>query len=122
VQDDVRRKVAGLIGLGLRGRNVVVGVEQVRVAAVKNRLAYAIVAPDASENSRDKLVPLLNARRVRFAEPLSAEELGAAVGRDTTAAVGIIDGTLARGIRELVEGAPPARESRATPAPTRRKA
>ena len=122
MHDDVRRKVAGLIGLGLRGRNVVVGVEQVRVAAVKNRLAYAMVAPDASANSRDKLVPLLNARRVRFGEALSAGELGAAVGRDTTAAVGIVDGTLARGIRELVEGAPSARESRAAAAPTRRKA
>ena len=122
VNDALQRKVAGLIGLGLRGRNVVVGVEQVRIAAVKNRLAYAIVAPDASANSRDKLVPLLNARRVRFGEVLSAEQLGAAVGRDTTAAVGIVDGTLARGIRELVEGAPVSRESRADSAPTRRKA
>lgn len=122
VQDGVRRKVAGLIGLGVRGRNVVVGVEQVRIAAVKNRVAYAMVAPDASANSRDKLVPLLNARRVRFAELLSAEELGAAVGRETTVAVGIIDGTLARGIRELVEGASGERESRAPAAPTGRKA
>ena len=82
------------------------------MAATKNRLAYAIVAPDASSNSLEKVIPLLNARRVRFAEALGADELGAAVGRQSTAVVGIVDGTLARGIREIVEGAPAARESR----------
>ena len=122
MQHDVHVRLMRLIGLGMRGRNVVVGVEQVRVAAVKNRLAYAMIAPDASHNSRDKVLPLLNARRVRFAEVLSAAELGDAVGRETAAAVGILDGTLARGIREIVEGAPVAREERAPRPPTRRKA
>ena len=121
MQDNVRLKLARLIGLGMRGRNVVVGVEQVRIAAVKNRLAYAMVAPDASHNSREKVLPLLNARRVRFAEVLSAAELGDAVGRESAAAVGIVDGTLARGIRELVEGVSADREERGPRSPTRRK-
>lgn len=122
MEQDVRVKLMRLIGLGVRGRNVIVGVEQVRIAAVKNRLAYAMVAPDASHNSREKVLPLLNARRVRFAEVLSAAELGDAVGRESAAAVGIVDGTLARGIRELVEGVSSAREERAPRSPTRRKA
>jgi ribosomal protein L7Ae-like RNA K-turn-binding protein len=92
-----------LIGLGLRARNVVVGVEQVRTAARKGNLVLAVVAPDAAANSRDKVVPLLRARRVKFVEGPTAAELGAAVGRDQTAAVGVIDPQLARGIRELVE-------------------
>ena len=113
--DDVaRRKLASLIGLGVRGRMVVVGVEQVRMAAAKNRLAYAIVAPDASRNSLEKVVPLLNARRVRFVEALGADELGAAVGRQSTAVVGIVDETLARGMREIVEGSLIARDARET--------
>ena len=91
-----------LIGLGARARNVVVGVEQVRTAARKGNLQFAVVAPDASVNSRDKIVPLLRARRVKFVEGPTAAELGAAVGRDQTAAVGVIDPQLARGIRELV--------------------
>ena len=121
MDDAARRRLASLIGLGVRGRMVVVGVEQVRMAATRNKLAYAIVAPDAARNSLDKVVPLLNARRVRFSEALGADELGAAVGRQSTAVVGIVDGTLAKGIRELVEGASAPRESRDGTTPNGRK-
>lgn len=93
-----------LIGLGVRARGVVVGVEQVRTAAKKGRLVFAVIAPDASANSLEKIVPLLRARRVKFVEGPTAAELGAAVGREQTAAVGVIDPQLARGIRELVDG------------------
>lgn len=99
----VSERVLRLIGLGVRARTVVVGVEQVRTAAKKGNLVFAIVAPDASVNSRDKIVPLLRARRVNFVEGPTAVELGAAVGREQTAAVGVIDPHLARGIREVVE-------------------
>ena len=98
----VAERMLRLIGLGVRARNVVVGVEQVRTAARKGNLVFAVVAPDASENSRDKIVPLLRARHVKFVEGPTAAELGAAVGRDQTAAVGVIDSQVARGIRELV--------------------
>jgi len=102
VDRGVAERMLRLIGLGVRARNVVVGVEQVRTAAKKGNLVFAVVAPDASVNSRDKIVPLLRARHVKFVEGPTAAELGAAVGRDQTAAVGVIDSQLARGIRELV--------------------
>jgi ribosomal protein L7Ae-like RNA K-turn-binding protein len=92
-----------LVGLGVRGRGAIVGVEQVREGAKKNKVAFAIVAADASRHSLDKVIPLLNARRVRFVEVPSAAELGGAVGRESTAVVGIVDRQLAKGIRELVE-------------------
>ena len=98
----VSERVLRLIGLGVRARTVVVGVEQVRAAAKKGNLVFALVAPDASANSRDKVVPLLRARRVKFVEGPTAAQLGAAVGREQTAAVGVTDAQLARGIRELV--------------------
>ncbi|MDQ2668881.1 MAG: ribosomal L7Ae/L30e/S12e/Gadd45 family protein [Gemmatimonadota bacterium] len=96
-------KLLRLVGLGVRGRGAVIGVEQVREGAKKNKVAFAIVAMDASRHSLDKIVPLLNARRVRFVEVPSAAELGGAVGRETTAVVGIVDRQLAKGIRDLVE-------------------
>ena len=99
----VTKKLLGLVGLGYRGRLVVVGVEQVRHAAQTHKLAFAIVAPDASRHSLDKVVPLLNAKRVRFIEGPSAAVLGRAVGREATAVVGIVDRQLAKGMRELVE-------------------
>ena len=97
------RKLLRLVGLGVRGRLAVVGVNQVRDAVLRGKLALAVVAPDASENSLDKVVPLLRARHVRIIEGPSAADLGAAVGKEATAVVGVTDGQLARGIRDIVE-------------------
>ena len=98
-----RQRIMRLLGLGVRGRGAVVGVKQVREAARSNKVVYAVVASDASSNSLEKIVPLLNARRVRFVEVPSAVELGAAVGRDQTAVVGIVDRQLAAGVRAAAE-------------------
>lgn len=94
-----QRKVVALLGLGARGRQVVVGVEQVRAAAHRGRLKLVVLAPDASRHSRDKVLALLQAKRVSVLDGPDAAELGAAVGRSGTAAVGIIDPALADGIR-----------------------
>src|SRR6185503_15783039 len=103
VDDAAHGRLLRLVGLGLRGRGAVVGVERVREGVKKNKVAFAIVAADASRNSLDKIVPLLNARRVRFIEVPSAAELGGVAGRESAAVVGIVDRQLAKGIRELVE-------------------
>ncbi len=103
-----RRKVLGLLGLGVRGRLVVVGAERVRVEALKGAVHLAVVAADVSRHSLDKVLPVLKARRIEVIEWPNAAELGDAVGRDTTAAVGIVDQALARGIRGAVAGAAPA--------------
>lgn len=95
-----------LVGLGLRGGLVVVGVDRVREAARRGKLLLAIVAPDAAQNSLKKVVPLLDARRVRRITGPGAIALGAAVGRDSTAVIGVLDRDLASGIRKIVESKP----------------
>ena len=99
------KKILGLAGLGVRGRLAVVGVERVREAARKGTLKLAIVAGDASKNSLDKVVPLLAAKKVRMLDGIGAAALGAAVGKDATAVVGIVDVQLAKGIRGIVDSA-----------------
>lgn len=91
--------VLRLVGLGMRARLVSVGVDRTREAAFKGSLRLAIVASDASPNSRDKIVPLLNGRGVTMIETASADELGRVVGRAATAVVGVLDAKLARGVR-----------------------
>ena len=103
MDEAVRGRLLRLVGLGIRSRGAVVGVERVREGIKKDKVALAIVAVDASRNSLDKIVPLLNARRVRFIEIPSATELGGVAGRESAAVVGIVDRQLAKGIRELVE-------------------
>lgn len=97
---DTTPKLLRLIGLGARGRLVVVGVDQVRSAAQRGKLEIALVAPDASRNSLDKVVPLLKAKGIEIIEGLSASQLGAAVDRDSVAVIGITDPALAKGIKE----------------------
>jgi ribosomal protein L7Ae-like RNA K-turn-binding protein len=106
VTDASERKLLALLGLGLRGRLAVVGVQQVREAALRGKLVLAVVATDASRNSLDKVIPLLSAKRITMLEVPSAATLGAAVGRETTAAVGVVDRQLAKGIRALREPSP----------------
>ena len=96
-----QRKLLGLVGLGVRGRGVVIGVERVRDAAKRGKLQLAIAASDASSNSLDKVVPLLQARGVSVFVGPPAAELGGAAGRETTAVIGIVDKGLAKGIRAL---------------------
>lgn len=102
IPEAVRRKVLGLVGLGVRGRLSVAGTEMVREQARRGALRLAIVATDASRHSRDKVIPLLRAKQVTVLEWPSAAELGGVVGRAATAAVGIVDDALARGIRDAV--------------------
>ncbi|MCX5755515.1 MAG: ribosomal L7Ae/L30e/S12e/Gadd45 family protein [Gemmatimonadetes bacterium] len=93
------KKVSALLGLGVRARTAVVGVELVRGAAQKGTVALAVVADDASVNSLDKVVPMLRAKRIAMVNGVTAQQLGAAVGRETTAVVAVVDEALARGIR-----------------------
>lgn len=104
--DDARAfaKALRLLGLGVRGRLAVIGVERVRAAALDGSLRVAVVAQDVSQNSLDKVLPLLAAKRVKVFEAPSAAELGHAVGRQTTAVVGVLDPNLARGIRDVLAG------------------
>lgn len=80
---------------------MVVGVEQVRAAVRKGTVLLVVVAQDASHHSRDKVLPLVRAKDIDVIEVASAGELGAAVGREQTAAVGITDAGLARGVRAI---------------------
>ncbi len=87
-----------LIGLGVRARNAVVGVDRVRDAAKNGTLYLAAVAPDASVHSQEKVRPLLAAKRIRVLDVFSSAALGHVAGREGATAVGVTDPNLARGI------------------------
>lgn len=95
---DGSRKALGLIGLGIRGRLAVVGVEQVRDAAKRGKLKVALVASDISENSLDKISSLLKARSVTVIDAIRGSDLGNVAGRENVAVIGVTDAGLARGI------------------------
>ena len=88
MDDATRRRLLGLLGLGVRGRNVLVGVDRVREAVKSGTIRVAVVAQDASHNSREKIEGLLKAKEVPTFWVPSAAELGEVAGRESTTVIG----------------------------------
>jgi len=83
------------LGLAARAGAVVPGTERVREAVRADAAALVLLAVDASDNSRDKLMPLLAARGTPHAVAFSRAELGGAVGRSPLGAVAVTEPGLA---------------------------
>ena len=106
-----QRKVLGLLGLGVRGRLALVGVDRVRDAVKGGKVRVAVVARDASPNARQKVDGLLAGRRVPTLEVDSAVALGQATGKTSAAIVGVLDGKLAAGVLAAAKPADAGREA-----------
>lgn len=78
------------------------GTQQVREKVRSGRVRFAVVANDLTPTGRDKLIPLLEGRKVSYAIRYRRDELGAAVGRGPLAAVGVTDGNMARRLQTLL--------------------
>lgn len=100
---DFQGRLAGLLGLGVRAGNVVIGVSGVRARLQQGRLAVVVMAADASPRTRDKVERLARARGVPVLAGPVAERLGAQLGRAPVQTVGTEDRALARGLMRLSE-------------------
>ena len=92
-----------MLGLAARAGAVITGTERVREAARAGSLHFVLVAADASDNSRDKLLPLLDARQIAYAVVYDRDALGGAVGRAPLSALGITETKLAKRVKELLQ-------------------
>jgi ribosomal protein L7Ae-like RNA K-turn-binding protein len=91
-------RVLGLIGLGYRARNVVVGVDAVRKELQAGKCRCVVVAEDASPRAVDKVVRLAAAKSVPLVTGPGAAAIGAQLGKPPVMAVGVRDRALADGI------------------------
>jgi ribosomal protein L7Ae-like RNA K-turn-binding protein len=92
------------LGLAARAGVLLPGTERVRDAARSGLLRFAVVAEDTSDNSIDKLLPLLRKRRVPHVVAFTRHQLGAAVGRAPLSAVGIVEHRLAQQLKACFAG------------------
>ena len=90
--------VLGYLGLGLRAGSVVVGVDAVRRSLQANECRCIVVAKDASQRAREKVVRLATALGVPQIEGPAAAELGARLGKPPVMVAGVRDPALADGI------------------------
>jgi ribosomal protein L7Ae-like RNA K-turn-binding protein len=93
-----------LLGLAARAGALLPGTERVRDAARSGTLRFALVAADVSDNSLDKLLPLLQKRDVPHVVMFTRDQLGQAVGRSPLSAVGITQPSFAKQLRALLPG------------------
>jgi ribosomal protein L7Ae-like RNA K-turn-binding protein len=90
--------VLGYLGLGVRAGTVVVGVDAVRRALQARELRCIVVARDASQRAREKVLRLATALGVPQVEGPRASELGAGLGKPPVMIAGVRDAALADGI------------------------
>ena len=99
-----QNKIYSLLGIAMRGRNLVSGEFQT-LEAVKNGSAMlVIIAEDASDNTKK----LFSDKCLFYHVPVfrygTKEELGKAIGKDLRSSVGVCDAGLADAvIRQLKE-------------------
>jgi ribosomal protein L7Ae-like RNA K-turn-binding protein len=91
----------GLLGLGYRGRRVVVGVDAVRSELQRGKCWCVVVAEDASPRAVDKVVRLALAKKVPILTGPRAAAIGAQLGKPPVMAVGVRDRALANGMVPL---------------------
>jgi ribosomal protein L7Ae-like RNA K-turn-binding protein len=91
-------RLLGLLGLGYRGRRVVVGVDAVRRELKAGTCWCVVLAEDASPRAVDKVVRLAAARQVPIVPGPSAAAIGAQLGKPPVMAVGVRDRALADGM------------------------
>jgi len=90
--------VLGLLGLGLRGRLVVLGVDAVRKELQNGALRCVVLAADASPRAVEKVVKLAAGRGVPLVPGPDATAIGERLGRPPVMVVGVRDRGLAEGI------------------------
>jgi len=90
--------VLGFLGLGIRAGSVVVGVDAVRRSLQAKEIRCIVVARDASQRAREKVVRLAAALGIPQVEGPEAAKLGAGLGKPPVMVAGVRDPALAEGI------------------------
>lgn len=93
-----QNKVLSLLGLAMRGRNLVSGEFQTLEAIKKGSAMLVIVAEDASDNTKKLFTDKCSFYEVPVTCFGTKQELGRAIGKDLRSSVGVCDAGLADAI------------------------
>jgi ribosomal protein L7Ae-like RNA K-turn-binding protein len=94
-------RLLGLLGLGYRGRRIVVGVDAVRKDLQAGKCWCVVLAEDVSPRAIEKVVRLATAKGVPLLPGPRAAAIGAQLGKPPVMAVGVRDRALASGMVQL---------------------
>ena len=99
----IQNKVLSLLGIAMRGRNLVSGELQTEEAVKKNTALLVIVAKDASPNTKKLFYNKCSFYEVPICEYGTKESLGRAIGKESRSSVAVCDEGLAEAIIKQLE-------------------
>ena len=99
----IQNKVLSLLGIAMRGRNLVSGELQTEEAVKKNTALLVIVAKDASPNTKTLFHNKCSFYEVPICEYGTKESLGRAIGKESRSSVAVCDEGLAEAIIKQLE-------------------
>ncbi len=101
----LRRRLIGLLAMGMKSGHLFVGFDQVKTAAQSDYLAWRIEASDGSDGPRGKIRVLTKAISHELERPMtpvigcfSSQDLGKAFGRDHIVHAALRPGSLAKAL------------------------
>lgn len=98
-----QNKVFSLLGIAMRGHNLVSGELQTLEAIKKGSAMLVIIAEDASENTKKLFTDKCAFYEVPVQSYGTKEDLGRALGKDLRSSVGVCDAGLAEAIIKRLE-------------------
>ncbi len=96
-------KILSLIGLAMRGRNLVSGEFQTKAAVRSGSAMLVVIAQDASHNTKKLFHDKCASYRVPIYEYGTREALGQAVGKEFRSSLAVCDAGLANAISKKLE-------------------
>ena len=98
-----QNKVLSLLGMAMRGRNLVSGEFQTLEAIRKGSAMLVIIAEDASDNTRKLFTDKCSYYEVPTAYYGTRETLGKAIGKDFRSSLGVCEAGLADAIMKQLK-------------------
>ena len=98
-----QNKVFSLLGIAMRGHNLVSGEFQTLEAIKKGSAMLVIIAEDASDNTKKLFADKCLFYEVPVYNYGTKEDLGRAIGKDLRSSVGVCDAGLADAIIKRLE-------------------
>lgn len=91
------------LGLANRARKVVTG-ETLITKIRSNEIYFVIIANDASDNTKKKLIDKCTSYDVEYVIASNINELSKAIGKNNRVALGIMDKGFAKNLKEKIGG------------------
>lgn len=98
-----QNKVLSLLGIAMRGRNLVSGEFQTLEAVRNGSAMLVIIAEDASDNTRKLFFDKCSYYKVSVCSYGTKQTLGRAIGKDERSSLGVCEAGLADRIKELLK-------------------